>query len=76
MTAQSCKTFIFLMISSDGAMQGVLHMSKRNSQEGSVHVGSQGTSLMSQILIKGKACLNRAMHGDLVAGIPHLAESG
>ena len=50
-------------------MQGVLHMSKRNSQEGSVHVGNQGSSLLSQILIKGKPSLNRAMHGDTVAGM-------
>lgn len=52
-------------------MQGVLHMSKRSSQEGSVHVGRQGSSLMSQVIIKGKASLNRAMHGDTVAGIMH-----
>ena len=46
-------------------------MSKRSSQEGSVHVGSQGSSLVSQVTIKGKASLNRAMHGDTVAGFMH-----
>lgn len=48
--------------------QGVLHMSKHSSQEGTVQMGSQGSSLMGQILITGRASLNRAMHGDTVAG--------
>ena len=54
----------------DDCWQGVLHTSKRTSQEGTIHVGSQGTSLIGQILVKGRAGLNRAIHGDTVAGAP------
>lgn len=43
-------------------------MSKRTSQEATVHMGSQGSSLLGQILVKGRASLNRAIHGDTVAG--------
>lgn len=50
-------------------------MSKRSSQEGVVHVGHQGSSLLSQVIIKGKAALNRAMHGDTVTGIMQLHSS-
>ena len=57
------------MLSGCGATQGVLHMSRRSSQEGSVQVGRQGTSLLSQVVIRGKPFLNRAMHGDVVAGM-------
>lgn len=50
------------------APQGVLHMSKRSSQEAVVQLGSQATSLLRQVVVKGQAALNRAMHGDTVAG--------
>ena len=49
-------------------MQGVLHMSKRSTEEGSVHVGRQGSALLGQIHVKGNNALNRALHGDVVAG--------
>lgn len=43
-------------------------MSKHTSQEATVHMGSQGSSLLGQILVKGRAFLNRAIDGDTVAG--------
>ena len=49
-------------------LQGILHMSKHTSQEATVHMGSQGSSLLGQILVKGRAFLNRAIDGDTVAG--------
>ncbi len=49
-------------------LQGILHMSKHTSQEAMVRMGSQGSSLLSQILVKGRAFLNRAIDGDTVAG--------
>lgn len=50
-------------------LQGVLHMSKHTSQEGTVQMGSQGISLLGQVLVQGRAFLNRAIHGDIVAGM-------
>lgn len=50
-------------------LQGVLHLSKRSSNEGTVQLGSQGPALLRQVAVRGKAALNRAMHGDTVAGI-------
>ncbi len=49
-------------------LQGILHMSKHTSQEARVRMGSQGSSLLGQILVKGRAFLNRAIDGDTVAG--------
>ena len=49
-------------------LQGVLHLSKRSSNEGTVQVGSRSASLLRTVAVKGKAALNRAMHGDTVAG--------
>jgi hypothetical protein len=56
-------------------LQGVLHMSKHTSQEATVRMGSQGSSLLGQILVKGRAFLNRAIDGDTVAGKPWLQPS-
>ena len=49
-------------------LQGVLHLSKRSSNEGTVQVGSRSASLLRTVAVKGKAALNRAMQGDTVAG--------
>ena len=50
-------------------------MSKHTSQEATVRMGSQGSSLLGQILVKGRAFLNRAIDGDTVAGKPWLQPS-
>ena len=40
-----------------------------------VRMGSQGSSLLGQILVKGRAFLNRAIDGDTVAGWAYLLPS-
>ncbi|DBA71011.1 TPA: hypothetical protein ACH3X2_011442 [Trebouxia sp. C0005] len=54
-------------LKSGTVFQGTLHMSKHTSQEATVRMGSQGSSLLGQILVKGRAFLNRAIDGDTVA---------
>ena len=42
-------------------------MSKHSTRDGTIQMG-KGSSLLGQILIQGRAGLNRAMQGDTVAG--------
>lgn len=74
MQRQQCRQAAWL---GENAMplQGILHMSKHTSQEAMVRMGSQGSSLLGQILVKGRAFLNRAIDGDTVAGWAYLLPS-
>jgi hypothetical protein len=51
--------------------QGRLHVSRQGPSEGVVRLGSAGAGGGArEVLVCGRAALNRAMHGDTVAGAP------
>ena len=46
-------------------------MSRQGPSEGVVRLGSAGGGAAArEVLVCGRAALNRAMHGDTVAGVP------
>ncbi|GAB4819868.1 hypothetical protein N2152v2_006914 [Parachlorella kessleri] len=58
-------------LSQGSLLQGVLSISRRSRDEGSVRIGGgggvAGEAAAQHVLISGRAALNRAMHGDTVA---------
>ncbi len=51
--------------------QGRLHVSRQGPSEGVVRLGSAGAGGDArEVLVSGRAALNRAMHGDTVARAP------